>query len=102
MSINNTKSCEGIVISANAEYGNDPVPLFEAGKGKITCVLELEAMATIQLSKATFESRIPDGGEGCFSYFGLTLKNCAIKHSITAQSGDAYFVSTLVATGQKG
>jgi hypothetical protein len=97
----NGNACEGIVISAQAEYGNDPVPLFEAGKGKISCVLELEAMATIQLSKATFESRLPEE-TGCFSYFGLTLKNCAIKHSISAQSGDAYYVSTLVATGQKG
>jgi len=97
----NGKSCEGIVISAQVEYGNDPVPLFEAGKGKISCVLELEAMATIQVSKATFESRLPEES-GCFSYFGLTLKNCAIKYSMSAQSGDAYFVSTLVATGQKG
>lgn len=97
----NGHACEGIVISAQAEYGNDPVPLFEAGKGKISCVLELESMATIQVSKATFEDRIPDEAGGCFSYFKLTLKNCAIKYSMSAQSGDAYFVSTLVATGQK-
>ena len=96
----NKGSCEGIVISAQVEYGNDPVPLFEAGKGVISCVLELEAMATIQVSKATFENRLPEES-GCFSYFGLSLKNCAIKYSLSAQSGDAYFVSSLTAIGQK-
>lgn len=96
----NGNACEGIIISANAEYGNDPVPLFEAGKGKISCVVELEAMATIQVSKATFEERLPTDN-GAASFGGLTLKNTVYKYSISAQSGDAYFVSTMTAVGQK-
>lgn len=93
-------ACEGIVISAQVEYGNDPVPLFEAGKGKISCVLELEAMATIQISKATFTERVPQSS-GCLTYGGVKLKNCAIKYSLTAQSGEAYFVASMTAVGQK-
>ena len=60
----------------------------------------MEAMATIQLSKATFENRIPEQAN-CLTYFGLALKNCAIKYSMTAQSGQAYFVSTMTAVGRK-
>ena len=93
------KKCDAIVLNAEATYGNDPVPLYNAGEGKIGCVLELEALAQIQLSRAVFEARIPADAATC-SYFGLQLTNCAFKYTMSAQSGDAYYVSTMIAVGQ--
>ena len=93
------KKCDVIVLNAEASYGNDPVPLYNAGEGSIGCVLELEALAQIQLSKAVFENRMPADSGQC-SYFGLQLINCAYKYTMSAQSGDAYYVSTMIAIGQ--
>ena len=93
--------CNAIVISAQAEYGNEPVPLFSAGTGKLECVLEVEALATIQLSKAVFSERILENQTPDVSYGGLTIKDAVVKYSLTAQSGDAYFVSSATAVGRK-
>lgn len=92
-------ACQGVVISGSASYGNDPVPLYSAGESKIACVIELEALGQIQVSKATFSNQIGSGG-GQASFGGLSLQDTINKYSITAQSGQAYYVDTLTSIGR--
>lgn len=96
------ESCEGIVISAEASYGNDPVPLYEAGSKNISCVIEIEQMATISVSRAVFSQRFYSDGDGSsVTYGNLTLQNPVVKYSLSAQSGNAYFMSSYSAVGKK-
>jgi hypothetical protein len=95
---NNT--CSGVVISGSATVGNDPVPLFEAGASTMACVLQIEALGQIQVSKAIMDNRIEKTGDATFG--GLTLKDAVTKYTLQAQSGQAYYVSTLVTMGRKG
>ena len=90
--------CQGVTINGSASYGNDPVPLFEAGKSTIACVLEIEALGQIQVSKAVLTGAIDEGASASFG--GVTLDSPIMKYSITASSGQAYFVSTLTAIGK--
>ena len=92
-------SCQGVVISGSASYGNDPVPLYSAGESKISCVIELEALGQIQVSKATFSNQI-GGGAGSANFGGMTLTDAINKYSLTAQSGQAYYVDTLTSIGK--
>jgi len=91
-------SCSGIVISGSASYGNDPVPLYEAGQSKISCVIELEALGQIQVSRASFNGSI--GSSGTATFGGVTIADGIKKYNITAQSGQAYFVDTLIVIGK--
>ncbi len=91
-------ACQGVVISGSASYGNDPVPLYSAGESKIACVIELEALGQIQVSKATFSNQISSGGTASFG--GLSLTDAINKYSLTAQSGQAYYVDTLTSIGK--
>ena len=93
-----SKCKNAIVISAQVSYGNDPVPLFHAGTGKLACVREVDALATIQISKAVFTEKILESGTNV-SYGGTTINDAVVKYSLTAQSGDAYFVSSATAVG---
>jgi hypothetical protein len=95
-----TSKCKGVVISGSASYGNDPVPLYEAGKSKIACVLEIEALGQIQVSNVVTDGLIQEGNTTSFG--GVTLTNTVNKYSITAQSGQAYYVNTVIVTGQHG
>jgi hypothetical protein len=92
-------ACQGVVISGSASYGNDPVPLYSAGESKIACVVELEALGQIQVSKATFSNQIGGGG-GQAVFGGLTLTDVINKYQLQAQSGQAYYVDTLISTGR--
>lgn len=92
-------SCHGVLISGSASYGNDPVPLYEAGTKDIKCVIPLEALGQIQVSRAVTSGVITSGG-GDSSFGGVTLSPSVKKFSITAQSGQAYFVDTLTIIGQ--
>ena len=92
-------ACQGVVISGSASYGNDPVPLYSAGESRIACVIELEALGQIQVSKATFSNQIGGGG-GQANFGGLSLQDTINKYSITAQSGQAYYVDTLTSIGR--
>lgn len=91
-------TCQGIVINGSASYGNDPVPLYEAGHSKISCVIELEALGQIQVSRATFDNTISTTGDTTFG--GVTINDGVKKYSITASSGQAYFVDTLICIGK--
>ncbi len=93
------EACKGITISGSASYGYDPVPLYEAGKKKMACVLKLEALGQIQVSRVSFTSTVGGGG-GATSFGGFTLSEAVNKYSITAQSGQAYFVDTLTSIGR--
>lgn len=91
--------CTGVTINGSASYGNDPVPLFEAGKSNISCVLEIEALGQIQVSQAVMDGTINEGMSATFG--GVTLESPILKYQISASSGQAYFVSTLTAVGRK-
>ena len=91
-------ACAGVVISGSATRGNDPVPLYEAGKSEIACVIELEALGQIQVSKASLTGVIGSGGLS--TYGGVTIVDGVTKFNITAQSGQAYFVDTLTVIGK--
>lgn len=92
-------ACQGVTISGNASYGNDPVPLYEAGKKNIACVIELEALGQIQVSRATFDNNVGTATGDC-TFGGVTITNGIKKYNITAQSGQAYFVDTLICVGR--
>lgn len=91
-------ACSGVVISGSASYGNDPVPLYEAGQSKISCVIELEALGQIQVSRASFTGNI--GATGDCAFGGVSISDGVKKYNITAQSGQAYFVDTLICIGK--
>jgi len=89
---------KAVLISGSATYGNDPIPLYQAGEKTIACVIELEALAQIQVSSAVFTNRIGSSGQSA-SFGGVTIADPVLKYSLTAQSGTAYYVDTLTAIG---
>jgi len=89
---------QAVTINGTASYGNDPVPLFEAGDKEMACVLEIEALGQIQVSKAVVDGKIDTTAKATFG--GVTLTDPIYKYAITASSGTAYYVSTITALGR--
>jgi len=103
MSIKTGSKCKaggkGIIISGSASFGNDPVPLWEAGQSDISCVVEQEALGQISVQRASFSGGIiTSPGEASFG--GVTIDNPIIKRDVSAQSGTAYFVSGATFVGK--
>ncbi len=90
-------ACQGVTINGSASYGKDPVPLFEAGSPNMACVLEIDALGQIQVSTAVLTAQF-SGGQASFA--NLQLLESVTKYSVTASSGQAYFVSTLTTIGR--
>lgn len=90
---------KAVLISGSVTYGDDPIPLYEAGQKDIACVIPLEALAQIQVSSAVFQNQIKSSGQAA-SFGGVTIADPIYKYSFTAQSGTAYYVDTLTAIGQ--
>lgn len=91
--------CTGITISAQASYGNQGTPLYEAGEKTIRCVVEMEQLGQIQISKAVFSSTVGEKLTEC-SYRGVNLIDCIFGYQVSASSGQAYFVETMTAQGR--
>ena len=91
------EKCKAVTISGSASAGKDPTPLYEAGKDNISCVIGIEALAQIQISKAVFEQKVLKDTDASFG--GIKIEKPIYKYSITAQSGQAYYVSTMSAFG---
>ena len=90
---------EVITINGSASYGDDPVPLFEAGEARMACVLQIEALGQIMVSSALTKSKeVYTGGDATFG--GVKLMKAIIKYQISASSGQAYYVSTMTAIGR--
>lgn len=95
-------NCAGIVISANGQCGEDAVPLYEAGKTKIECVIAMEALGQLTVSFASFDSagctaNIKKGGTyGCVTI----TEESTVKVGVQAQSGQAYIIDQLTHVGK--
>lgn len=93
------EGCTGITISAQASYGNQGTPLYEAGEKNISCVVEMEQLGQIQISKAVFSTSPGEQTKQC-SYRGVNLSDCIYGYQVSASSGQAYFVETMTAQGK--
>jgi hypothetical protein len=92
-------ACAGIMINGNASYGNDPQPLFEAGQKNMACVIEIEALAQLQLSHTVIDQHFEN--KKVATWGGLTIKDPIYKYNVTASSGQAYYVETMIAMGRR-
>ena len=93
------EACAGVMINGSASYGNDPQPLFEAGKKNMACVIEIEALAQLQLSHTVIDQKFDN--KEIATWGGLTIKDAIYKYNVTASSGQAYYVETMIAMGRK-
>lgn len=92
-------SINAITISARASHGDSPTTLYTAGSQSIACVIPLEQLGNIELQYAIFSAKIPEK-ETQMSYGELSLIDPIVTRSISAQSGQAYFVAGLSAQGR--
>jgi len=92
------QACNGVTISGSATHGDDPSPLYEAGSADISCVIRIEALAQIQVSKTVLNGQ--SGGWKDATFGGVTISDPIFKYTITAQSGQAYYVDTISAFGK--
>ena len=83
-----------VVISANGQCGEDAVPLYEAGSPKIECIIKMEALGQLTVSKSSGQCN-GGGSYGC-----VTITDAAIKKGVQAQSGQAYIVGQSTHVGR--
>lgn len=88
-------SCAAVVISANGQCGEDAVPLYEAGSPEIACVIALEALGQLTVSKSSGDCGGSGGSYGCVS-----IGEGATKVGVQAQSGQAYIVGQSIHVGK--
>jgi len=92
-----TSVCD-VVLSASGQCGPDAVPLYEAGENKIKCVIAMEAMGQLSISKA---SKVPgESAPTTASYGAVTMLDYVIKKGVQAQSGQAYIVDSYTLLGR--
>ncbi len=84
----------GVIVGANGQCGPDAVPLYQAGEPTIACIIEMEALGQLTISKSS-----GDCGGGV-SYGCVTIGDAVIKKGVQAQSGQAYVVGQSIAIGR--
>ena len=89
-----------VILSANGQCGPDAVPLYEAGKNSIECVIAMEAMGQLTISKAAQHPGGAHCGAAKASYGCVTMTNYVVKKGVQAQSGQAYVVDQVTLIGQ--
>ncbi len=90
----------GVVVGANGQCGPDAVPLYEAGSPSISCIIEMEALGQLTVSRASVS-----GGGGCDgggSYGCVIISEGVVKKGVQAQSGQAYIVGQAIHIGRCG
>jgi hypothetical protein len=88
-----------VIVGANGQCGPDAVPLYEAGVPKISCVIEMEALGQLTVSRASTGGGANCGGGGA-GYKCLNLYGGVVKKGIQAQSGQAYIVGQSIHIGR--
>lgn len=94
-------ACSGVVVGANGQCGPDAVPLYEAGSPDISCIISMEALGQLTVSRAS----VGGGGGGCGgggSYGCVTIGEGVVKKGVQAQSGQAYIVGQAIHIGRCG
>ena len=97
-------SDKAVLIGFNVSYGNDPQPLYEAGKKDIACVIELEALAQVSVQRALFKDdqvASSKGSETLAIVPSFHLDYAILKYNYSASSGQAYVVENLTIIGKK-
>ena len=89
----NAAACS-VIIGVNGQCGDDPTPLYEAGSKNIACVIAMEALGQLNISRSSGDCRA-EGTFGC-----ITIKDGVVKRGIQAQSGQAYIVSQITHIGR--
>jgi len=82
---------EAITISVSTQSGDDPVPLFAAGDARMSCVVGIESLATIDIQQAVFSNTSTNTGTA--TYGNLTISDPIVKESMQASSGTPYFTA---------
>jgi hypothetical protein len=85
-----------VVVSANGNCGPDAVPLYQAGETEIACIIEMEALGQLSVSRSSGDSC----GEGAASYGCVTITGGVVKKGVQAQSGQAYIVGQTIHIGR--
>jgi len=83
-----------VVVGANGQCGPDAVPLYEAGSPDIACIIQMEALGQLTVSRSSGEC----GGGG--SYGCVSIGEGVVKKGVQAQSGQAYIVGQAIHIGR--
>lgn len=93
-------NCSGVVIGANGQCGKDAVPLYQAGSPTITCIIQMEALGQLTVSRASTSGGGDGDCTGGGSYGCVTIGEGVVKKGVQAQSGQAYIVGQAIHIGR--